>query len=122
MSRRQIAGKRAYLKGKAAEEQVLRQYQDAGCTLLARRWRGPFGEIDLVFAEGTETVFVEVKSAATHALAAAALTPRQRARLLASAEACLGWLPQGALSPMRFDLALVDGRGVIEVLPGALQA
>ncbi|MCT4683149.1 MAG: YraN family protein [Roseicyclus sp.] len=117
-----MSGLISHLKGRAAEERVLRAYQGAGHRLVCRRWRGPVGEIDLVFEKGGEVVFVEVKSSKSFAAAAAHLTRRQIARLLASAEAALGFFPRGSLTPMRFDVALVDGSGRIDVIPNALQA
>ena len=41
---------------------------------------------------------------------------------MASAEAALGFFPKGSLTPMRFDVALVDGHGQIDVISNALTA
>lgn len=117
-----MSGVVSYLKGKASEDRVLRAYRETGHRLVCRRWRGAGGEIDLVFEKDGETVFVEVKSSRSIAGAAAHLTARQVTRLLASAEAALGFFPKGALTPMRFDVALVDGTGRIDVISNALQA
>lgn len=117
-----MSGLTSYLAGKTAEDQVARAYVDHGHRLLIRRWRGPGGEIDLIFEKDGEVIFVEVKSSRTFAQAADHLTKRQIARLLASAEACLGFFPAGSLTPMRFDVALVDCSGRIDVIPNALQA
>lgn len=117
-----MSGLVSHLKGMAAEGRVLQAYAARGHRLVCRRWRGPGGEIDLVFEKDGEAVFVEVKSSRSLAAAAAHLTRRQIARLMASAEAALGFFPRGALTPMRFDLALVDGAGRIDVIPNALQA
>jgi putative endonuclease len=117
-----MSGLKSYLAGKAAEESVMRAYTALGHRLLSRRWRGPSGEIDLIFEKAGEIVFVEVKSSRSFAQAAAHLTRRQIGRLLASAEAALGQFARGSLTPMRFDVALVDGAGRIDVIPNALQA
>jgi len=90
--------------------------------LRDRRWRGGAGEIDLVMEKDGEIVFVEVKASRSHAQAAAALGQRQIARLLRSAEAYIGGLSTGLLTPMRFDVALVDRAGQIDVIPNALSA
>jgi putative endonuclease len=111
-----------YLSGKAAEDRVLAAYLDQGHRLVCRRWRGPGGEIDLVLAKAGEIIFVEVKSSRSFAQAALRLSARQIARLLASAEAGLGFFKAGSLTPMRFDVALVDARGQIDVIPNALMA
>lgn len=117
-----MSGLVSYLKGRAAEDTVLQAYCGRGHRLLCRRWRGPGGEIDLVFEKDGEVVFVEVKSSRSFAQAVAHLTQRQIARLLASAEAGLGFFGKGSLTPMRFDVALVDGAGRIDVIPNALVA
>lgn len=117
-----MSGLISHLKGRAAEGHVLRAYQATGHRLVCQRWRGPGGEIDLVFEKDGEVVFVEVKSSRSFAAAAAHLTRRQIGRLMPSAEAALGFFPKGSLTPMRFDVALVDGGGRIDVIPNALQA
>jgi putative endonuclease len=115
-------GQTAYLTGVAAEEQVCRHYARRGHDVAARRWRGSGGEIDVILRDGVRTIFVEVKRAATHAIAAERLGPRQMARLFASAQEYMGTLPDGQLSEVRFDIALVDGVGRIEVIENALTA
>jgi putative endonuclease len=44
------------------EEAALRTYRERGYMLLARNWRCPLGELDLVLSRGDEVVFCEVKS------------------------------------------------------------
>ncbi|MFN3936218.1 MAG: YraN family protein [Gemmobacter sp.] len=114
-SRRRAVGLTAHLSGLSAEDQVIRRYVDCGCTVLARRWRGAAGEIDAILRDETGLIFVEVKRARTHAAAAERLSPRQTVRLLRAAEEFLGTQPQGLLTAMRLDLALVDQRGRIEI-------
>lgn len=113
-------GSRNFHAGQSAEAQVARQYERTGHRILARRWRGPLGEIDLVTERDGEIVFVEVKSSSSQARAASALTKRQIDRLLRSGEHYVGSLPRGALTPMRFDVALVDRHGQVEILQNAL--
>lgn len=112
----------SYLSGKAAEDRVLSAYAAQGYRLVCRRWRGAGGEIDLVLSKDGEAIFVEVKSSCNFAAAAAHLSRRQIERLMASAEAALGFFARGSLTPMRFDVALVDGAGRIDVIPNALMA
>ncbi|HID66877.1 MAG TPA: hypothetical protein EYP31_01045 [Roseibacterium sp.] len=100
----------------------MRAYVDHGHTLIARRWRGPAGEIDLILEKHGEVIFVEVKKSRTLARAAESLSKRQIGRLLRSAEQCLGSFPKGAMTPMRFDVALVDGQGQTDVIVNALAA
>ena len=115
-------GARNFAAGLAAEGAVARHYEAKGAAVTHRRWRGGGAEVDLVARDGDTVVFVEVKCAATHARAAESLRPAQAARLLAAAAAFLAGEPGGQDSPARFDVALVDGSGRIEVLENALMA
>lgn len=114
---RQRRGKRAYLSGLAAEEIVARAYMRHGCALVGRRLRAGPGEIDLVFRRGELLVFVEVKSSASHARAAQALTPVQLNRLIGAAESFVQARPEFRCFDMRIDLATVDGTGRLRVVP-----
>lgn len=53
--------------GELGEELAARALRRLGWRILARRWRGPGGEVDLVAREGAQLVLVEVKSARAHA-------------------------------------------------------
>jgi len=61
-----------------------------GFRILARRWRSPVGEIDIVARRRKLLVFVEVKARENLDDAAWSVTERQRARIVAAAEAWLG--------------------------------
>lgn len=117
-----MTGARSVAAGLAAEEAVARAYADRGAEILARRWRGPRGEIDLILAEGAAYVFVEVKQAPDAARATAHLTRPQIGRILSTALAFLATRPEGQGAEMRFDLATVDGQGRIAILPAAFTA
>ena len=114
-----MSGLVSYRAGLAAEDAVARHYSDRGRVLAASRWRGASGEIDLIMREGAAVVFIEVKKAATHAEAALRLTSRQMGRIYASASEFLAGEPSGQNTESRFDVALVDGYGRIEVLENA---
>jgi putative endonuclease len=117
-----VSGARSYHAGVSAEERVAAHYERAGCTIRARRWTCAAGEIDLVIADGEVLVFVEVKAARSHARAAERIGQRQAARILRAAEAFVSSEPAGASTEMRFDVALVDGTGRVEVIENALTA
>lgn len=119
---RHNAGKASYHAGLAAEDQVARLYAHSGRPIAARRWRGAAGEIDLIARDGAEVIFIEVKKSRTHAQAALRLTPRQIARIYDTAAEFLGGEPRGQLTDVRFDLALVDQYGRIEVLENVMAA
>lgn len=104
----------------AAEEQVEAQYVRSGRKVAARRWRGKAGEIDLILRDGSGLIFVEVKRAQTHSLAAERLSARQINRIRAAASEFVAAEPAGQDSEMRFDVALIDGQGQIEIVENAL--
>ena len=121
---RRLRGRASHHSGRAAEGAAARHYARAGLALIEARWRGAAGEIDLVLRDGegprAGLVFVEVKSAPDHARAARSLTPRQAARILEAGAEYLGGQPLGQLTKARFDVALVDRAGRVEVIENAL--
>ncbi|MFM2390696.1 MAG: hypothetical protein RLZZ437_2251 [Pseudomonadota bacterium] len=117
-----MTGAVSYHAGLAAEDAVARHYTQIGCEVAARRWRGAAGEIDLIARCGAMVIFIEVKHSHSHAAAALHLRPGQFARISLAAEEFVGAEPGGSLTEMRFDVALVDGQGVIEILENAYAA
>lgn len=116
---RRQRGQTNYHAGLAAEDIVARHMERQGYDILRTRWRGPGGEIDLIARRGTMHVFVEVKRAATHDLAAQRVSRRQAQRIMLSAEAFLGTLPSGSSTLCRCDVATVDGVGSVRVIENA---
>jgi len=112
-------GLTAFHAGQAAEHCVARHYERRGYIAEARRWRSQAGEVDLIARDGTQTVFIEVKKARDHAAAAARIAPAQARRIMAAALDYLDATGRGADSEMRFDVALVDGTGRVEVVENA---
>lgn len=90
--------------------------------MRARRLRTAAGEIDLVAERDGLLAFVEVKSRPTLAGAAWSLGPRQRARLLASAEIALAEHPEWGRAGIRFDVLLVDAGGAVRRIKDAFRA
>lgn len=78
--------------------------------IVARRARGPLGEIDLIARKGDLLVAVEVKRRGTAATAIEAITPRQRRRIQAAAEAFRARQPDAGRLSLRFDVVLVVPR------------
>lgn len=115
---RRDRGRRAYNSGLAAEDRAVALYRAAGLRLLETRWRGKSGEIDLILADGDQIVFAEVKQSRTHDAAIAGLRPAQARRIHAAGSEYLGQCPNGQLTDVRFDLAVVDGAGRCDILEG----
>lgn len=115
-----FAGAVSHRAGLAAEAAVAAHYLRRGLEVLAQRWRGHSGELDLVLRAGRELVIVEVKKSRRFASAAARVSPRQVARLFDAAAEYLSGMPQGQATPMRFDVALVNVHGEIDIIENAL--
>lgn len=114
-----MSGLVSHCAGLSGEAAVAARYGADGAVVRARRWRGGGGEIDLIFEQAGSIVFVEVKQARDFARAATRVSPAQQARLMAAAEVYLGSLPGGVPRDCRFDVALVDGAGRVEIIPNA---
>jgi putative endonuclease len=75
--------------------------------IVARRWRGHTGELDIVARRGRVLAVIEVKARADLATAAASIQPRQRTRIArAAAEFLAGRRDLDGLT-IRFDAMLV---------------
>jgi putative endonuclease len=97
----------AFRAGLSAESRAAAFLIAKGFRILARRWKSPVGEIDIVARRRRLLVFVEVKARDNLEDAAWSVTPRQRARIAAAAEAWLARYPDGRIEDMRFDAVLV---------------
>jgi putative endonuclease len=71
----------AFRLGLSAETRAAALLLAKGFRIVARRWRSPVGEIDLVARRGRLLVFVEVKARGVLEDAAEAVTPRQQRRI-----------------------------------------
>ncbi len=108
-------GMRSHLTGLAAEEAVARHYDAVGRPVCARRWRGQWGEIDLIARDGDQLVLIEVKQSRTHDEAMSHITQAQVERVFNAAAEYVVGEPDGAMTDLRFDLALVDAVGRVVV-------
>jgi putative endonuclease len=108
----------AFRFGLSAESRAAAFLIAKGYRILARRFRTPMGEIDIVALRRGVLVFVEVKARGNFDAAAEAIGKRQQGRIIAAAQLWLAGHPEDALRDMRFDVVLVvPGR-----LPRHLQA
>lgn len=122
LSARQLRGQQNYHAGTSGEGAVQRVYEDRGDQLLAIRWRGGGGELDLVFENASGLIFVEVKTARTHDLAAQRVQPAQVDRIFRAATIFAEHHTGGAIVDMRFDAALVNSTGEVHILENAFMA
>lgn len=95
-------------RGRLGEEATVRTYEHRGYRVVARNWRCPLGELDLVVQRGSVLVFCEVKSRTGAAFGGgyAAVTWAKRRKLRQLAEVFLqSYRPLDVRA--RFDVASV---------------
>lgn len=102
----------AFRTGLSAESRGAAFLIAKGYRILARRFRTPYGEIDIVARRRNLLVFVEVKARANLDDAAFAVTPRQQQRIIDAAQAWLAAHPEHAELELRFDAMLIAPRSL----------
>jgi putative endonuclease len=112
----------AFRLGLSAESRAAVYLIAHGFRIIARRWRSPLGEIDIIARRRHLLIFVEVKVRATLDAAAEAVTPRQRARIAAAAEAFLARFEDPRITDIRFDAVLVAPGKLPQHIQGAFEA
>jgi putative endonuclease len=112
----------AFRLGLSAESRAAALLIAKGFRILARRFRSPVGEIDIVARRRHLLVFVEVKARERLDDAAWSVTERQRARIIAAAEAWLADHPDPSIQDIRFDAMLVAPGRMPQHIPAAFDA
>lgn len=112
----------AFRTGLSAESRASLYLTAKGYRILARRFRTPYGEIDIVAQRRSLIAFVEVKARATLDDAAYAVTPRQQSRIVAAAQAWLMAHPEHAAFDLRFDAVLIAPKSLPRHLTAAFDA
>ena len=112
----------AFQTGLSAETRAAALLMAKGYRILAKRFRTPHGEIDLVAKRRNLLAFVEVKARASLDEAAYAVTPRQQARIINAAQAWLVAHPDHAELELRFDAILIAPRRLPRHLLAAFDA
>ena len=110
-------------KGEGAERRAASFLESKGLTIVARNWRGRYGEIDLIAREGGTLVFVEVRSRKSNAFggAVASIAGAKQQKLTRTALQYLATLKR--TPPCRFDAVLLAGEdGPVEWIQGAFSA
>jgi len=97
---------KAYRSGVFAETLAALLFRLKGYAIVARRYRTPVGEIDLVALKGKRLTFVEVKRRKTQEDAAWTLPAKQRRRIVRAAQYWLASHPDFAGHTIAFDVVL----------------
>jgi putative endonuclease len=109
----------AFRTGISAESRAAALLIAMGFRILARRWKSPVGEIDIIARRRSLLIFVEVKARDRLDDAAWSVTDRQRLRIVAAAEAWLARYPDDRIRDMRFDAVLVAPGRIPRHIPAA---
>jgi putative endonuclease len=112
----------AFRLGLSAESRAAAFLIAKGYRIVARRWRSPVGEIDIVARRRNALVFVEVKARERLDDAAEAVNGRQQRRIIAAAEAWLASHPDDVNSDIRFDVMLVAPKSIPHHIIAAFDA
>jgi len=111
----------AFRTGISAESRAAALLVAKGFRIVARRWKSPVGEIDIVARRRQLLVFVEVKARNNLDEAAESVTVRQRHRIIAAAEAWLATYPDQSIRDIRFDAILVAPGKMPRHIQGAFE-
>ena len=112
----------AFRTGISAESRAAAFLIAKGFRILARRWKSPVGEIDIIARRRSLLVFVEVKARERLDDAAWSVTDRQRLRNAAAAEAWLARNADDRIRDIRFDAMLVAPGRIPHHIPAAFDA
>src|ERR1700716_2859112 len=112
----------AFRTGISAEARAAAFLMAKGYRILAKRFRTPYGEIDIVARRRNLLAFIEVKARASLDGAAYAVTPRQQQRIIDAAQAWLMVHPEHADFDLRFDAMLIAPRRLPRHLLAAFDA
>ncbi len=99
--------KRANQRGRASELAAVAALICRAHVILARRYKTPVGEIDIVARRGSRIAFVEVKQRPTRALCEAAVTAETRRRVRRAADLWLARNPRHQSLDIGFDTVFV---------------
>lgn len=96
--------------GQRAEDRALELLRHAGLVLVARNYRCPQGELDLVMAHGETLVMVEVRYRHNRGFGSAAdsVDARKREKLLRAAQHFLQQDARYRRRPLRFDVVAIN--------------
>lgn len=113
--------------GRRAEELALAALEAKGLKLLARNYRCPMRELDLVLEDGRQLVVAEVRyrKDASRGSAAETVGAEKQRKLVLATQHLLQRHPDWRRRPLRFDVVAVsdgDGGAAVEWIQDAFQA
>jgi len=102
--------------GDLGETLVAEKMQKAGFTLLARNYRTPFGEVDIIAQQGDTIAFVEVKTR-KHIFfdISQVITPAKQKKIIMVAKTFLARHPNPEVV-CRFDVAILEHQNSVSAV------
>jgi putative endonuclease len=113
---------RAERHGHWAEALAIAALALKGYRLLARRFKTPHGEIDLIMRRGRVTAFIEVKQRVDLDEAVLAVSPHQTHRIAAAARFWVSRDPRALKGDCRFDIVGISPYRWPRHIPNAFEA
>lgn len=111
----------AYRHGHFAEAAAAGLLMAKGFRLLARRYRTPLGELDLIVKRGRLVAFVEVKARATRREGLESVGRMSERRIVGAADLWLAKHPDAAGLDLRYDMVVVTPGRLPLHLPDAFR-
>lgn len=111
-------------QGSQAEDQAASYLQRRGWRVLARNYRTPSGEIDIIAMDAKTLVFIEVKSRGRGSLIAPsqAVDDKKQRRIANAAYIYMSTQLKPPAPPARFDVIAIGQDGKIEHIADAFEA
>jgi len=118
------AAKSSHGIGKSGEERAAKLFLEAGMSIVARNFRRPSGEIDIIALDGETLVFAEVKAWSTLGMEnlAYGINARKRARIIETAKYFLRENRQYDERAVRFDVVFVGGDAVTHLASAFMES
>ena len=117
--RSQASRKQAQIRGQRAELLACWYLRLKGYRILARDYKTPVGEIDIIASRGSVLAFIEVKRRMSKAAALHSISVRQQHRIARAADAYLSRHRDLVDKNARFDVIAINRYAWPYHLPGA---
>jgi len=112
----------AFTLGLSAESRALAFLIAKGFRVLARRWKSPLGEIDIVARRRHLLIFVEVKARDNFDEATESVNARQQRRIATAVEIWFATPPDDSARDIHFDAVLVAPGKLPRHIPAAFES
>ncbi|HCW92777.1 MAG TPA: YraN family protein [Flexistipes sinusarabici] len=100
-------------RGKEGEKKAEQFLREKGYQIIARNYRTPVGEIDIIAEKNGELVFIEVKkrSSSKFGIGAEAVTAQKQNKIIRSAQLYMKRFCEGETN-CRFDVISIDAKNI----------